>query len=398
MAEVCDFVKKSIVESVGGVKRMTNVLLIYESFIPSVRLCGFEQLTYLQDQGRLVFDLAEAEKVTDQQCQRADVVWFVRNSTWLSWQIAKQCKKMGKLLVYVLDDDVFQIAPTSQSADYFSQKSVRKRVRWFLEECDIFLSPSRYLLEKYKNKKRRFARIEEPCLEWKEPKKKKGTDKLIIGFAGSVDRSSDVAILLEDALETFLKRHGDRVEIQFMGARIDLVDRYGLTYYPYEDNYEAYQKTFHSLEWDIGLAPMPDSEFHRGKHYNKYIEYAACGCVGIYSNVIPYTYAVEHQVNGLLVENTKEAWLDALEWCLENSNKLVDMKQKISIEAVEKYGIQPVSEQLMEVIPELGTFETSHEGNIQIGCYRKMSRIVRYIEFVERNITKPKNILNRLRR
>ena len=73
------------------------------------------------------------------------------------------------------------------------------------------------------------------------------------------------------------------------------------------------------LNWDIGLAPMPETAFHACKYYNKLVEYAGYGIVGIYSNVLPYTEAAEDRVNGLVCENRKEDWVLALSELIEDS-------------------------------------------------------------------------------
>ena len=45
----------------------------------------------------------------------------------------------------------------------------------------------------------------------------------------------------------------------------------------YLEDYEDYRSAMGTLGWDIALAPLPDTPFHRCKHYNKYIEYASYG-------------------------------------------------------------------------------------------------------------------------
>ena len=63
----------------------------------------------------------------------------------------------------------------------------------------------------------------------------------------------------------------------------------------------------------------PGTEFHRCKHYNKYIEYAAWGIPGIYSAAEPYTQAVRDGENGLLCPNTEEGWYAAMARLIEDA-------------------------------------------------------------------------------
>lgn len=67
----------------------------------------------------------------------------------------------------------------------------------------------------------------------------------------------------------------------------------------------------------IGLAPLLDSAFNRGKSFIKFLDISAMGGVGVYSRRPPYTEIVEHGVTGLLVDDTPQAWFDALSYLIE---------------------------------------------------------------------------------
>ena len=385
MKETACQIKESLC-LIGMVQIMTNVLLIYDVFIPSVRLCGYEQMKWLEQKGKISFTCSDAKEVTSDQCSQADVVIFVRSSTWLEWKIAKRCKKADKLILYVLDDDVFEIAQDSLVTAYFHQSTVRNRVRWFIANSNVFVSPSKHILEKYKKDAKRILLLEEPCLNYNAASaRKKENRKLKIGFAGSVDRTGDVQRTLQEAIEEFYKKHKEEADIEFMGAKIELIDKLGLTHYPYEEEYEQYQKRFFELNWDIGLAPMPDTEFHRGKHYNKYIEYGSIGCVGIYSNVIPYTYIVKNGENGILCGNSTKEWIEAMEWCLENPERIEKIRRNIESDMKKNFTLERIVKEFLDQIPEILTYKAGKKGKYPVVFYRKMSWMIRYVEFIIRN-------------
>lgn len=68
----------------------------------------------------------------------------------------------------------------------------------------------------------------------------------------------------------------------------------------------------------IGLAPLMDTPFNRGKSFIKFLDIAAMGGVGVYSRRYPYTEIVEEGVNGLFAEDTSEAWYRCLAWLVEH--------------------------------------------------------------------------------
>ena len=191
--------------------RKTNVLLIYEQLIASVRLCGYEQLRYLELEGMIRFQHGLDTEITAGQCQWADILVFVRSAAWLDYKIALENKKRGKLIVYVLDDDLLHLPAQYASSRYYEQASVRHRIWWFLKNSDVLASPSAYLLEKYKSCTGRAIRMEEPCLknEISETNRQAAgiedwtSRKLKIGFAGSIDRGGESAEILQEALVRF---------------------------------------------------------------------------------------------------------------------------------------------------------------------------------------------------
>jgi glycosyltransferase involved in cell wall biosynthesis len=64
-------------------------------------------------------------------------------------------------------------------------------------------------------------------------------------------------------------------------------------------------------EWDFAVAPLVDTDFNRSKSDLKFLEYAALGLPGAFSQLTAYA-SVEHGVTGLLVENQADAWYEAI--------------------------------------------------------------------------------------
>lgn len=64
--------------------------------------------------------------------------------------------------------------------------------------------------------------------------------------------------------------------------------------------------------WSVGLAPLADTQFNEAKSPLKFLQYTALGLVTIASARGPYADVITHGVNGLLVDDSTEAWLDAI--------------------------------------------------------------------------------------
>jgi glycosyltransferase involved in cell wall biosynthesis len=71
---------------------------------------------------------------------------------------------------------------------------------------------------------------------------------------------------------------------------------------------ELHAKTLSMCDLDIGLAPLEDTEFNRGKSNIKFYEYASVGTVTVASDVEPYNTEVKY-----VAKNTHKDWYEKIE-------------------------------------------------------------------------------------
>lgn len=326
---------------------MSNVLLISNSLIPSVLLCGHFQLQYLSKQKKINYKFASSRRIKKKVIDWADIIVFVRSESSIERVIARELKGI-KHLVYVLDDDLLNLPDYVSSAKYYKIPRIHNNIISIMNSCDSFLTTSRVLLEKYGKGFKNAFLIDEPSLQNKV--NNKDNEKVKIGFAGSIDRAQDINVILEETIKEIINKYKDSIEVEFMGAKPTIVDEYKLNYIPYQDSYQKYIEKMSELNWDIGLAPMPISDFHSCKYINKYVEYASFGIAGIYSNCAPYIYGIRNGENGLLVDNNRKDWVEAISSLIDNKK----LREKISDNAVKeaktKYSLETLSYQYLDCI------------------------------------------------
>lgn len=336
---------------------MRRVLMLTEEMIPSAILCAHAPLTELARQGKLEYRWSRPGALRRKDLSWADTVVFLRADSRWEAALSGMASDSGRDTIYVMDDDLLSVPRELSSGAFYARESTRSSIRGTMRNCRCLLSPSEELLEKYGGGFARTGRIEEPALGGGK-RTRRNDGRVVIGFAGSIDRAGDIDQILEKALTGILDKYGGRVSLEFFGARPALADRPGVRHIPYQAEYSRYQETMASLRWDIALAPMPDTPFHRCKHYNKFIEYAVYGIPGIYSDVIPYRRAVRHGENGLLTENTTEAWMQALETLILDEPLRRRLAETAYKEARSKYSLAAAAalwEQALaagEIIPD----------------------------------------------
>ena len=358
-----------------------NVLISSTTFIPSVLLCGHTQLEYLQKQGKLNYKFVISHFTNKKNIEWADIVIFLRSDSDIDAYVSKIAKKAGKHLIYVLDDDILNVPSYLSSAPYYLLPSTKKNTRTIMSNCDTFLTPSPVLLDKYgKNFKYKHL-IKEPSLN--RIKTKDTNDKVKIGFAGSIDRAQDINSILKDAITKIVEKYGDSIEIEFMGARPNFIEELNLKYLPYQDGYDAYTAYMAKCNWDIGLAPMPETEFHRCKYFNKYVEYASFGIAGIYSNCEPYTYGIRNNENGLLVNNNTQDWVEGISKLIDDTKLRNNISKTCLKEANEIYALDIVAEEYLNNIID-GYNKTNQKEKIPsltlIKCIIFFKRVFRKIK------------------
>jgi glycosyltransferase involved in cell wall biosynthesis len=101
--------------------------------------------------------------------------------------------------------------------------------------------------------------------------------------------------------------------------------------------------------FDIGIMPLLDGYFERGKCGYKLIQYMACGLPVVASPVGVNSQMVEHGVNGFLAETT-EQWKQALQTLLADAALRQRMGQAGRRKIEQKYCIQKTGPVLAELL------------------------------------------------
>lgn len=367
----------------GNRKLNKRILLLYRSFSPSVNLCGYAQLERLSEEGFIDFRHRRMLDVHKEDLFWADIVVFVRGDGALDELMATACHRMGKYILYVLDDDLLNVPSEIGSGSYYAQKSVKRHIRKMLDYANCFASPSEKLICKYGGLCTNSFRIIEPSLYNMEKKKDWKDGRIHIGFAGSSDRSEDIDKLLSEALERIDKKYRNRISVEFFGVRPETAKKSGYITYPYTKSYYEYQKTMAKLNWHIGLAPMPDTEFHACKHYSKLVEYCGYGIVGVYSKVPPYEGVVEHGVTGLLCENTADDWEKAISELIEDESLRKRMEERCLEKAHGDFSIDNAAMKLKEELDKIGLPVSNGKSctvNIDLAWIKQKGTMIWFIE------------------
>lgn len=368
--------------------RKLRVLLIYQYrlLFPSIRVCGHCQLEWLAEQEKLEYRAVRdmALKVSDMNW--ADVVVLGRTDSWFEDRLARLLRRTGKYIAYILDDDLLNISPEISSASYYRRRDIRGYIRDMIDLSDAIISPSPLLLKKYATNGKKGIQIEEPAIHPVQYSPRKTDGPIRIGFAGSIDRTQDIEVILKQTLMSVKEEYGDRVAFEFFGAIPRFAEALGARRIPYTESYDDYRRTLNELQWDIGLAPMPDTPFHACKHYNKFSEYAAAGIVGVFSNVQPYTRLSAFADCAILCENTPESWTRALRELIEDADRRERYRRRVIECAKGPLSIPASAAQLEAGLPELKALKSARRiRHTWLGAWRAGDVLIRLFHKLRRD-------------
>ncbi len=176
--------------------------------------------------------------------------------------------------------------------------------------------------------------------------KPSSTGPLTIGWIGSPVTFKYVKTLLP-VLEEVCRRTGGRLLLIGAGPDVPIVSWINAVPWSEEDEVTRLASI------DIGIMPIPDGLWERGKCGYKLIQYMACGKPVVASQVGANVEIVEEGVQGFLATDS-EAWLERLERLASDAA----LRQRMGMAGLERarklYTIQAVVPRLAQVLFSAG--------------------------------------------
>ncbi len=296
--------------------RPARVLALAEGVIPSVELAANIPFTLLQEQGRCEYRFRLAGEAAWSDLRWCDTLFVVRGASRRTGLLVEEARRYGRFVVSYWDDNPFCIPESSSSHAYFADPRVRATLAGILENSDQVVSPTKALAESLARKTGRPVPIlGVPSFSPVDPLPDRvGGKDVVIGFAGSTDHLATLQELIIPALE-MLDRRGMAFRFEVVGPEpaVPASLRGRVRHIPFFSDYADWISFRNGVPWDMALAPLPDREFYACKYHNKFVEMSSAGLPCIFSNVPTYAGVVRHMENGVLAENTPEAWADAIE-------------------------------------------------------------------------------------
>lgn len=332
---------------------MANVLGIYENVIATVATTErfFQELSEYDDRIRARF--VSISDLTGDDLNWCDILFMIRPNNAAFGRIAGKARKKGRLVVFFLDDDLMRL-PKGIPDMPWRKTGLALSAR----NSDIIVSSSPRMREIYGNDYGIARRVEintaVPKADIKDHLDHINTRVKVVYAAGTGHKALFDAFIAP-VMKRLDARCGDRISLTFMGVRPDVRPsdyRMPIEFIP-SMSLQEYRQRIEQENFDIGLAPLITNDFTKCKYFNKFIEYAMFGIVGLYSDTEPYTFVINDGENGILVGDRPEDWLEAIADAAENPDRIEKCRRGACDTLRRRFDPKRIMDDFISGIPEL---------------------------------------------
>jgi glycosyltransferase involved in cell wall biosynthesis len=172
-------------------------------------------------------------------------------------------------------------------------------------------------------------------------------NKIVIGWSGSITTIKHFELAIP-FLEILKKKYGDKIEIRVLGDPAYENEKLGIKGIRWTQETEVRELSY----FDIGIMPLPDDEWAKGKCGCKGLQYMALGIPTLMSPVGVNSEIVEESVNGFLPK-TNEEWIKHIEELIaskELRNRIGEAEKKY---VEENYSVNAWKEKYLALFEKL---------------------------------------------
>lgn len=271
------------------------------------------------------------------------MVYIYRDAFFFGAFFERWLKRKKVKIIYDFDDAIW-LMDKNENQGFFNWLKTPGKVAIICKMVDQVVVGNKYLAQ-YARQFNPNVTIIPSTIDMRlygVPKKENGR-RVCIGWTGSFSTIKHFETALP-ALKALKEKYGDRVYFKVIGvpdykfAPLDIQDM----------AWSAEKEAEDPSELDIGLMPLPDNEWTRGKCSMKALQYMALGIPAVISPVGMNNEVVQDGVNGFLADGEKE-WVEKLSRLIEDAALRKKLGEAGRQTVIEKYSVEANKEKWLSV-------------------------------------------------
>lgn len=299
----------------------------------------------------------------DLGCKWADVVIWMGLHTYQSLNLFRQLKaRHSKIFISEFDDYLFSIPEKNAAYEFYKPGEELTRVGVDqLKESDGVIVSTSYLKELYLPFNNNIQVVENvvDLALWRCGPPSPVRQRVTIGWVGGGTHEQDLAIIKDPLFKvleenenvSFTCMHG--IPSFFRGhKKIRTVKAFKPT--------NKYPKWVIDERFDIGLAPLVDNNFNRGKSNLRWLEYSAMKVPCIASPLPHFVDAIIDGKTGFLAKNTED-WVKLMTLLITNRDLRLQVGRSAFEEVRENWSMKTLGRKYFTAIKGILN-AGSHEG------------------------------------
>jgi len=321
----------------------------FEQYFQSLKENGFScELSYLisEEEDRIFYSkgnywkkallLLKYIKRRKKDAARAnqfDIIFIFRDALPTgSIKYEKKMKASGAKLIYDFDDAIFILNVSSGNKALSFLKKPKKTGK-IIQLCDLIIAGNQYLAN-YATKFNSNVKIIPTTIDTKEYTRHENKNKAIcIGWSGSVTTIEHFKLALP-FLEEIKLKYGSKVYFKVIGDGNYTNEHLAIKGIPWNKKNEVKELS----EFDIGIMPLPDDDWAKGKCGLKGLQYMALEIPTIMSPVGVNNKIINNGVNGFIAA-TNQDWIDKLSILIDQHETRIKMGAEARKTVVDSYSI-----------------------------------------------------------
>jgi len=297
----------------------------------------------------LIFVKAYCRRFRDLfRVKKYDSVFIYREALMIgSTFFERAIKKTGVPIIYDFDDSIW-IPDTSEGNQNLSWMKRPEKTNEICELSQMVIVGNAYLAE-HASKHAQNVRVIPTTIDtnYHAPEERTPSDKITIGWTGT-ETTHKHFTFLEPTLEKLQAKYGDKVQFihisnkEYIAPNLDMQSL----------KWSAETEIENLLKIDIGIMPLPNDNWAKGKCGFKGLQYMSLEIPTVMSPVGVNTEIIEHGENGFLAESADE-WITVLSSLIENADLRKTIGKAGRQTIITNYSVESQKEKYLELFREV---------------------------------------------